>query len=57
MANILEKQGNHKSNPNISQKLKGKGCKYKIKGTHPTNKRKEQRRNIKSTGKQGLKWQ
>ena len=32
-----------------------KGNKYKIKGNHPTKKRQEQRRNIKSTGKQGLK--
>ena len=38
-----------------SQKLKGH--KHKIKGNQPTKKRKEQRRNIESTGKQGLKWQ
>ena len=39
------------------QKLKRKGHKPKIKGNQPTKKRKEQRRNIESTGKQGLKWQ
>ena len=39
-----------------SQKLKRKGHKHKIKGNHPTKKRKEGRRNIESTGKQGLKW-
>ena len=36
-----------------SQKLK-RGHNHKIKGNHPTKKVKEQRRNIKSTGKQGL---
>ena len=40
-----------------SQKLKRKVLKHKINGNHPTNKRKEERRNIESTGKQGLKWQ
>ena len=40
-----------------SQKLKRKVHKHKIKGNHPTKKRKEQRRNIESTGKQVLKWQ
>ena len=40
-----------------SQKLKRRGHKHKIRGNHPTKKRKEQRRNIKSIGKQGLKWQ
>ena len=45
---------NQTSNP---QKLKRRGHKHKIKGNHPTKKRKEQRRNIESTGKQGLKWQ
>ena len=40
-----------------SQKLKRKVHKHKINGNHPTKKRKEQRRNIESTGKQGLKWQ
>ena len=40
-----------------SQKLKRKGHKDKIKGNHPTKERKEQIRNIDSTGKQGLKWQ
>ena len=38
-------------------KIKRKVHKHKIKGHHPTKKRKEQRRNIKSTGKQGLKRQ
>ena len=40
-----------------SQKLKRKGHKHKIKGNHPTKKIKEQRRNMESNGKQGLKWQ
>ena len=40
-----------------SQKLKRKILKYKINGNHPTQKRKEEKRNIESTGKQGLKWQ
>ena len=42
-----------------SQKLK-RGHRHKIKGKYPTKKKKEtnkQRRNIESTGKQGLKWQ
>ena len=38
-----------------SQELKRKVHKHKINGNHPTKKRKEQRRNIESTGKQGLK--
>ena len=58
MVNILEKQGNHKSKPNITFiNTKRRGHKHKIKGNHPTRKRKEQRRDIESTGKQGLKWQ
>ena len=40
-----------------SQKLKIKVLKHKINANHPTQKRKEEKRNIKSTGKQGLKWQ
>ena len=40
-----------------SQKLKRKVLKHKINGNHPTQKRKEEKRNIESTGKQGLKWQ
>ena len=39
-----------------TEKLK-RGHKRKIKGNHSTKKRKEQKRNIDSTGKQGLKWQ
>ena len=39
-----------------SQKLRRKRHKHKIKGNHPTKKR-EQRRNTESTGKQDLKWQ
>ena len=39
------------------QKLKRKVHKHKINGNQPTKKRKEERRNIESTGKQGLKWQ
>ena len=40
-----------------SQKLKRKVHKHKIYGNHPTKKTKEERRNIESIGKQGLKWQ
>ena len=40
-----------------SQILKRKVHKHKINGNHPIKKRKEKRRNIESTGKQGLKWQ
>ena len=40
-----------------SQKLRRKPLKHKINGNHPTQKRKEERKNIESTGKQGLKWQ
>ena len=40
-----------------SQKLKIKILEHKINGNHPTQKRKEEKRNIESTGKQGLKWQ
>ena len=56
--NILKKHGNHKSKQTLhSQKLKRKVVKHKINGNHPTKRRKEERRNIESTGKQGLKWQ
>ena len=56
--NILEKQGNHKSRPNKTfTKTRKKDTSTKQKGNHPTKKKKEQRRNIESTGKQGLKWQ
>ena len=40
-----------------SQKLKRKVLNHKINGNHPTTTKKEQRRNLESTGKQGLKWQ
>ena len=40
-----------------SIRLKIRGHKHKIKVNHPTKKTKEQRRNIKSNGKQVLKWQ
>ena len=40
-----------------SQKLKRRVHKHKTKGNQPTKKRKEERRNIESTGKHGLKWQ
>ena len=39
-----------------SQKLKRKALKHKINGKHPTKKRKEEKRNTESTGKQVLKW-
>ena len=48
------------TNPNQtlhSQKMKRKVLKHKTNGNHPTKKRKEEWRNIESTGKQGLKWQ
>ena len=35
-----------------SQKLKRKGHEHKLNGNNPTKKRKEQRRNIETTGKQ-----
>ena len=40
-----------------SKKLKRKVLKHKINGNHTTKKRMEEKRNIDSTGKQGLKWQ
>ena len=36
-----------------SEKLKRRRHEHKIQGSHPPKKRKEQRKNIKSTGKQG----
>ena len=39
-----------------SQRVKTKALKHKINGNHATKKRKEEKRNIESTGKQGLKW-
>ena len=54
----LKNRANRYQNQTLfSQKLKRRGHKHKIKGNYPTTKRKEQRRNIESTGKQGLKWQ
>ena len=51
------KNGNHKSKPNITfTKTEKKVHKHKINGKHPTEKRKEERKNIKLTGKKGLKW-
>ena len=40
-----------------AQKLKIKVFEHKINGNHTTKKRKEEKRNIESTGKQDLKWQ
>ena len=56
---MLKKQGDHKSKPNIifTKNLKRKILEHKINGNHPTQKRKEEKRNIESNGKQGLKWQ
>ena len=55
---MLQKQGNHKSKPNITfTKTEEKLLKHKIKGNHPTPPKKEENRNIESTGKQVLKWQ
>ena len=53
---MLKKQGNHKSKPNVTfTKLKRKVPKHKINGNRPTKKRKEERRNIESTGKTKFK--
>ena len=41
----------------LSQKLKRRGHKHKIKGNRLTKRRKVKWRNTESTGKQGLKWQ
>ena len=40
-----------------SQKVKRKAHKHKMKGNNPTKQRKKQKRNIKSSEKQGLKLQ
>jgi len=56
--NILEDRETTNQNQTLhSQKLKMKGHEHKIKGNYPTKKRKEKKKNIESTGKQGLKWQ
>ena len=48
----LKKQGNHKSKPNTTfTKTEKKILKHKINGNHPTKPGKEEKRNIKSTGK------
>ena len=47
----------NKSQTLHSQKLKRKVLKHKRNGNHPTKKRKEEKRNIELTGKQGLKSQ
>ena len=39
-----------------SQKLKRKVLGHKINGNQPTKTRKKQKRNIESSGKEGLKW-
>ena len=58
--NIHEKQGNHKSKTKAIdlQKQKTRGHGHEIKENYKATKRtrKEQRRNIESTGKQSLKW-
>ena len=58
--NIFKKLGNHKSKKKKKRFKKTKQkTQHEIKGNHQTtkSKRKEQRRDIESTGKQGLKWQ
>ena len=65
--NILEKQGNYKSEPNntvtktkrmrTQAQNKRKSFNQKKKKKKRERGRKEQKRNIESTGKQGLKWQ
>ena len=47
----LKNRATKNQNQMLSQKLKTKGHKHKMKGNHPTKERKEQRRNIESTGK------
>ena len=49
--------GNHQSEPNITfTKTENKSkIKHKINGNHPTQK--EEKKNLESTGKQGIKWQ
>ena len=56
---LIDLKNGATTNPNQtidSQKLKRRGHKCKIKRNHSTRKGKEQKRNIESTGKQGLKW-
>ena len=54
--NILKRQGNHKWKPNTTfTKTEKKKLRYKINGNHPNKKRKEAKRNIEPTGKQGIK--
>ena len=58
MVNSLKNRAATNQNQTLlSQKPKRNVHKYKIKGYHPTKKRKKQKRNIELTGKQGLKWQ
>ena len=40
-----------------AQKLKKKLCEHKINGNHPIQKRKKERKNTETTGKEDLKWQ
>lgn len=56
LAYLKNKETTNEKQTVHSQKLK-RGHKHKIKGTQPTKKKKEQRRNIELTEKQGLKWQ
>ena len=44
----------HQNQTSHSQKLKRNILKYKLNGNHPTKKRKEDKRNKESTGKQDL---
>ena len=53
----LKNRATTNQNPTLHlQKLKRKVLKHKINGSHATQKREEEKRNIESTGKQGLKW-
>ena len=55
--NVLKKIGQPQIKTKYYIHKNWKVLKHKINGNHPTQKRKEEKRNIESTGKQGLKWQ
>ena len=56
--NILKNRATTNQNQiSHSQKLKRRVLKHKINGNHSIKKRKDEKRNIGATGKQGLKWQ
>ena len=56
--NILKNRATTNQNQiSHSKKLKRRVLKHKINGNHSIKKRKDEKRNIGATGKQGLKWQ